>query len=462
MLCATLLTTLSGPTTHAQVQLPTLSDPVNQTLSPERERALGEDIMRRLRVQLPLLQDTWSNAYMNQLGQRLVNTLDEPQRYQFFIVDDPQLNAFALPGGFIGINAGMIAAADTESQLLSVVAHEIAHVQQRHIARAYTSQSNASVATLAGVIASLLLASANPSAGQAALTSTLAYSYQSQINFTRENEYEADRMGLQILRRAGYDTQAMSEMFAIMLKRNRLNTSEGLEFLRTHPLTNHRVAEAQRLDGSGIKAPSKPKEQADFLLFQARIKAMSQKGAQLPATAKLVDAYFQAQKAVQKGQIRKAEQAFRKISFSDHPLTLLLKAEILSNSEKLEQANALFQELEAIYPDNFSYVESHAKALAQHGQWRRALNLVEHYLQDHPAPNPAAYRQAAELAGKGGARLSAMEYQAEYYIALKEYARAREQLATAIDNLPNQGNRRSRLQAKLDALKPELERLAKE
>ncbi len=141
---------------------------------------------------------------------------------------------------------------DQEEQLASVVAHEVAHVTQRHHARAFATGNRATLSTAAAILAAIIIGQASPQAGQAALAAGLAASQQSAINFTRSNEVEADRIGIEILANAGYDARAMAESFSILRRKNSLNTSNlQLEYLRTHPLDNNRIAEAT--DRAGTK-----------------------------------------------------------------------------------------------------------------------------------------------------------------------------------------------------------------
>ena len=187
-------------------KLPHMGEPVDQELSPREERKIGAQFMRQIQASIPLVEDFALKEYIQQLGNRLlagISGLDHPH-YTFFLIDDENINAFAVPGGYIGINSGLIGSFETESQVAAVIAHEIAHVTQRHHARAYSAQGNSGLTTAAAIIAAILISQESPQAGQAALATGIAVSTQNQINYTRANEYEADRVGIDILKRAGF------------------------------------------------------------------------------------------------------------------------------------------------------------------------------------------------------------------------------------------------------------------
>jgi len=185
---------------QAQQNLPDLGEPADNTLSIKDEQQLGEQFMRQIRTQLPLVRDVQLNEYIQELGNRLVlaSGKSDSRAFTFFLIDDPQINAFAIPGGYIGVNSGLVEAMAVEEQLASVIAHEVAHVTQRHHARAFATGKNATLSTAAAVLAAIIIGQASPQAGQAALAAGLAASQQSAINFTRSNEVEADRIGIEL------------------------------------------------------------------------------------------------------------------------------------------------------------------------------------------------------------------------------------------------------------------------
>ncbi len=231
-------------------RLPDLGDASQANFSPMQERKLGETIVRQLRASGGYINDPEVNDYLNELGHRLVAaSTDVRQDFEFFGVPDNQINAFALPGGYIGVNTGLILLAQSESELASVLAHEISHVTQHHLARALSAQKDSMLMSLAGLALAILAArGSSASSGDAAagaIAATQALTIQHQINFTRENEYEADRLGFQRLDAAGFDVTAMATFMQRLQTAMRFVEGGVPTYLRDHPVTYVRIAEAQ-------------------------------------------------------------------------------------------------------------------------------------------------------------------------------------------------------------------------
>jgi predicted Zn-dependent protease len=194
--------------------LPDIGDPSGSAVSPEQERRLGEALLRQLRRGEYILNDPEAEAYVQSLGFRLAaQGTNVNQPFDFFLVQDPAINAFAAPGGFIGMHTGTILVAETESELAGVLAHEIAHVSQKHMARAFEQASQLSIPMAAAMLGAILLGTQNPQAGQAAIAAVAASNVQLQIDFTRANEEEADRIGMQLLSHAGFDPRGLPAFF---------------------------------------------------------------------------------------------------------------------------------------------------------------------------------------------------------------------------------------------------------
>lgn len=230
---------------HAEFALPDLGDPAQSTFTPRMGANLGRLVMGELSRAQALVDDIELNDYLQHIAQRLVSGQpDEHIEVHLSLVADAQINAFALPGGYIGIHTGLVQAAHDEAELASVIAHEIGHVRQRHIARILQEQRQLNIGTLAGLLASVALATQNPEAGYGALNAVMASKTQSLINFTRVQEREADQVGIQMLANAGYDPNAMPRFFELLEQRARLAGEFSLEFLRTHPLNAERISMA--------------------------------------------------------------------------------------------------------------------------------------------------------------------------------------------------------------------------
>ena len=230
----------------SDVNVPYIGEPADRSLSPVEEAELGREVMRQLYSGGVVLEDPELTSYVNALGQRLLrHTNDQDIAFTFFIVRDGGINAFALPGGYIGINAGLLTASETESELAGVLAHEIAHVTQRHIARSVDRNSGWSVASAALVLAAIIAGAQDPELAQAALGLGMSAAIQKQINFTRANELEADRIGIRTLAAAGLNPQGMASFFHRLSQKSQLYGEGVPELLRTHPVNTTRIAEAQ-------------------------------------------------------------------------------------------------------------------------------------------------------------------------------------------------------------------------
>src|SRR6185312_8991365 len=217
---------------------------------PAQERKLGETIVREMRATGAYMNDPEVNDYLQELGHRLTSVSpDVKQDFEFFAVPDAQINAFALPGGFIGVNTGLILLTQSESELASVLAHEISHVTQHHMARALAAQKDSMLMSLAGLALAILAArgggASSGDAAAGAIAATQAMTIQHQINFTRENEYEADRLGFQRLDAAGFDVTAMATFMQRLQTAMRFVEGSVPTYLRDHPVTYERIAEAQ-------------------------------------------------------------------------------------------------------------------------------------------------------------------------------------------------------------------------
>ncbi|WGK56243.1 M48 family metallopeptidase [Pantoea sp. SS70] len=249
VLAALIPTLLLTPALSARADvsdtLPDMGTTAGSTLSINQELQMGDFYVRQLRASAPLINDPLLNQYINELGQRLVahaNSVRTP--FHFFLIQNDELNAFAFFGGNVVLHSSLFRYTDNESQLASVMAHEISHVTQRHLARAMEEQRRTAPLTWVGALGSILLAMASPQAGMAALTGTLAGAQQGIISFTQGNEQEADRIGIQVLQRAGFDPQAMPTFLQKLADQSRFS-SKPPEILLTHPLPDSRLADAR-------------------------------------------------------------------------------------------------------------------------------------------------------------------------------------------------------------------------
>ncbi len=260
-------------------RLPDLGDVSSGSLSEQQERTIGNRIMRDVRIDPAYLDDPEISDYVSSLGARLLSVADTPRPdIDYFVVQDDSINAFALVGGHIGVHTALIMLTQSESELAGVLAHETAHVLQKHQARMIHGASRSQWTSLAALALAILASRSNSSQGgqitEAAVASAGALSMQNQIDYTREHEREADRVGLTLLDRAGFDPRGMEAFFERLLRSNRVNELKGMpSYLRTHPLTTERIADMQdRLQAVGAKMVP---DSFDYRLARAKLRAMS-------------------------------------------------------------------------------------------------------------------------------------------------------------------------------------------
>src|SRR6266481_30373 len=226
--------------------LPDLGDVSQRFISPAQERQIGLQSLLQIRASSEFLDDTEVNDYLNDIGGKLVDFSSEPgHRFEFFAINDYSINAFAIPGGYVGVNVGLILTTQSESELASVLSHEISHVTQHHYARLLDAQQNNGLISVAAIVLAILAARDSSQATEATLAGSQAYAIQKQLDFTRANEQEADRIGLQLLEKSGFDTHAMPAFLERLQNATRVLDGNAPNYLRTHPVTSDRIAEIE-------------------------------------------------------------------------------------------------------------------------------------------------------------------------------------------------------------------------
>lgn len=260
----------------ADLNLPQIGEPADLSLSPVEELEAGRQVVAQLYAAGYILDDAELTDYISSLGWNLaIYAQNKPEQFTFFVVDDPRINAFALPGGYIGFNAGLLIEAHNESEVAGVMGHEMAHVTQRHIARTIEGTKVSSMATMMAMLAAIVAgaASGNGDLIMGALGAGSAINYQTQVNFTRSHEIEADRIGIRTMAEAGYNPDGMSSFFRRLEQQSRLYGSGIPEILRTHPVNTTRIAEAES------RAKDYPfrhyRDSGDFPIMQARAVVLS-------------------------------------------------------------------------------------------------------------------------------------------------------------------------------------------
>ncbi|MEN8176506.1 MAG: M48 family metalloprotease, partial [Pseudomonadota bacterium] len=380
---AVMISSTVSPATAADFSLPDIGDSAGVYISPTQERRLGQAFMRSVRASSKVVDDPLLEDYIRRLGRKLAGTSDaKGQSFDFFLVKDPTINAFAGPGGHIGVHTGLILAAETESELAAVVAHEIAHVSQRHIARMIEAANTMSVPSAAVLLAAVLLgAAAGGDAAMAAAVGGQAALLQQQINFTRANEQEADRIGMQILSKSSFDPRAMPVFFQRMGRADRTSGITLPEFLRTHPVSTSRIA-----DSLG-RAEAYPYRQAPESLQYHLLRATLR--VDRPANPKTAVEQFQSTLRDGRYRNREAEEY-------GHSLALMKAGNI---REARSRTDALLKKS----PREPSYIILSARLHKKEGSNTRALQVLRNGLKKLPNNYPVSVVTADILMTSGKA-----------------------------------------------------------
>ncbi len=451
--------------------LPDIGSPASSTLSLDDEFRIGLQIVRQLRDEGQVIEDPESTEYLQGVGSRIVAqaTGDSGQRFSFFFVRDDTINAFALPGGFIGVNYGLMLATRNEAQLAGVLAHEVAHVTQRHIARRVRSQGRASLATTVAILASILLGAATGSSDAAlgGISMAQGAAMQQQINFTRSNENEADRVGMQFLASAGFDPYGMPDFFETMGRRTALTASSSRnaipEILQSHPVTTNRIAES-RSRASQFKDLKQTPESVSYSLTRERLRVIttsaednvrryySDRRAQQDQT--VGERYGEALASYQAGNSRASLDTLTELAreFPGVPMLQSTLGQALMSAGATAEALETFRRALVLSPRNIPLTMRYAEALLKADQAKTAHNVLLD-LFNNVAPTPEQIRFTALAASSAGDNADAAYYMSEYHIATGNLplSVAQLEMALAVPNIT--GVQRSRFQARLDEVR---------
>ena len=421
--------------------------------------------MRAARQHLDIVSDPEVNAYLDSLGYLLAANSDaQSQQFGFFLVDDPSINAFAAPGGYIGVHSGLILATESESELAAVMAHEIAHVTQHHMARTYEAAGKLNLPAATAVLLAVLLGSQNSQMGQAALAAATAGSAQYQINFTRANEQEADRIGIQTLARAGFDPRSMPTFFERLQRSSRYYGDTLPEFLSTHPVTVSRIsdslARAERYPHGQIQ------DSLAFHLAKAKVRVLTSKDVEQESklfAARLkehndahpaADHYGHALALVGLGMFDEARTELKNLldKDPDRMAFRIALAQLEVASKHVQRGLELYRDALLLYPDNHALTMYYADALLQAGRAKEANEVLEEHLRK-VTPDPPLYALTARAAGEAGHTVEAHQYLAEYYYTTGDTDSAIQQLELARNTPRLEDYQAARISARLHQIK---------
>jgi len=465
-----LLCLIAGAGQAQQHNLPELGDPTVAIISAEQEYRLGRGWLRNLRGQTPIMEDPLVQEYVEHLVYRLASysELNEPD-LAIVVINSPAINAFAVPGGVIGLNAGLFLNAASEDEVASVVAHEIAHVSQRHFTRRYMDSKRRGPAVLAAMLASIALAIAGSGdAGMAGIAATQAASIQAQLAYSRHNEYEADRVGMQILASAGMDPTAMPRFFERMLEQQRYS-GDPPEFLLTHPLTAERVADS-RARARTLSAPA-AHPSLSFELVRARIQARYFDGQERARD------YFQRRLQETDGMPRQAARyglaltdlKADRYDAARQKLTALIDAhpdqiwfqlglmEVAMDQGQYADVIKRGEQVLTINPKDYAASVMTARAYLLSKKPQKAVPLLEPLLLQRPN-DPSLWGLAADAWGNSDQAARAHRARAEVLFLSGRDQSALRQMRFALDEADGQFALRSKLNARMS----EMERLSSE
>ncbi len=446
--------------------LPDMGSPSSAVITKSDEYRLGAQIVRSLRDQKAILDDPEVAEYLQSLGSRLAAQAPDGQRkFTFFPVREGTINAFALPGGFIGVNYGTVLASRNESELAGVVGHEIAHVTQRHIARTFRAQGQQSIAQTAAILAAVLIGAiaGGGDAMQGAIAIAQGAAAQQQVNFTRANEYEADRVGIGFVAGAGFDPNGMATFFETMSRRTGLAGQYVPEMILTHPVNTNRIAEA-RSRAVQYEHPRSNPDSATYECIRERLRVITApKEADLAARYEkdtqgikgtLGQRYGLALALMESGKHQEAAKILHELVGEHENLTLLYSALAQAETQGglVNDGLATFARANALFPRNVPLSVRYAQALMAAGKAKEAHALLLDVF-NNTAPTPEQIQLTALAASAAGDTGDAYYYMSEYHISSGDLPLAVQQLELALAAPNLTSVQRQRFQARLDEIR---------
>jgi beta-barrel assembly-enhancing protease len=459
-----------------RVLLPDMGGTSTRVLSPQDEKNFARDFQRYMRAHNLLTEDPLISDYFNDMGFRLVSYSSRPDaEFHFFVLRDPSINAFATVAGVIGLNAGLILMANDESEVAGVVAHEIAHVTQDHLARGLENQQQVSFPTLLATLGLAIaagVAGAGGEATQAVLMSGMGLAAQFQINHTRQSEAEADRVGIGLLGRAGYDPHGMTRFFERLNQHTRAMGQGPPEYLRTHPLTVNRIAEARSRAESVSRRQERDGEEFHFVQARLRVLTNPYQEQNIDWFEVRLDRQDRPAEAMRYGLILaliqtrrfdEAEQHLQQLlaSNSQRQIYRLLEAELRLAQDHQPEALEILTELYRHFPGNRMVTTQYAETLMHNRQIEHAelaTSVLRRFLRNHPNDlhMTELLAQAADTAGE---KVRAAEAIADSYYLRGGVAEAIEQLERISERDDLDYYQRARINARLAELRSEHVRL---
>jgi len=447
------------------IQIPDMGSPADAILNKSTEAQIGRAIMRSIRGSGQVVEDPQITEYINEIGHRIAAQTNEGDHdFTFFVIDDPRINAFALPGGYIGVHTGLIDASRNEDELAGVLAHEIAHVTQRHIARAVHANSRQSLLTTALMLGALILGAAggDAQAVQAGMAVAQGTSAQQQTNFTRNNEYEADRIGIGALADAGFDPHGMGSFFEVMSRQQLSSPDVRMpEFLQTHPVSSTRIAEAR------ARAREYPRVQSsdsiNYGIAQARLRVAEFETPELAVEyyerrdydkQTDIERYGRATAYQRAGRNPEAMQVFEDLTNKDKTVIAyhIGLGQTLLALEQYALGLDVFDRAVELFPRNVPLIINYGELLLRLGRADQAHKMLLDLLNNVP-PTPEQVRLIARAASDAGDSAEAYYYLSEYRLMTGDLVGGIDSLRKALTLPEIQEIQRIRFEARIDFIR---------
>ena len=440
---------------EADIELPDLGSPNDVYLSKLDEPAIGRAYFRNMRQQGQVVEDPLLNEYLQDLGSKLSSKVQDGDfEFNYFFVPQNSINAFAMPGGYIGIHTGLCVAADNESQLASVLAHEISHVTQRHISRQIGDQVPNSIQGGLILLGAILIGamSGNSEVVEAGAMVAPSIMSQNQIDFTREMEIEADAIGIKTLGISGYDPYAMSDFFEKLSTGSDPRNAQSIEFLRTHPTSVNRSAAAKKQ--ARRMTVERKDESLGFELSKARIRHFNSSTPEKSyeyfsdkvnvnrfsnelSDHQIGNLYGLALSMVQLGLVDDAKPIIDRFLNEKHEFGhfhILYADLMIEKNESMKALKHLYKRLQ-LSPRNIPLTIKYAELELSYGEPKKAHDILLD-LFNNKVPTPSQIRLIANAANDAGQKAEAFSYMAEFYLSIGNFQEAIEQLKIALTMKP--------------------------
>ncbi|MGE6792024.1 Putative Zn-dependent protease, contains TPR repeats [Pseudomonas guineae] len=439
-------------------ELPSLGDASSAIVSPQQEHQLGRAWLSLVRGQVSQLDDPQLKDFIETSVYRLSETSQlQDRRLEFVLLNSPQINAFAAPGGIVGVNGGLFLYAQTEAEYASVMAHELAHLSQRHFARGLEAQQRMQIPVMAGLLAGIVAAAAGAGdLGIAAIATTQAAAMQEQRRFSRQNEQEADRIGLVNLEKAGFDPRAMPSMFERLMRQYRYDRRPP-EFLLTHPVSESRIADtrnrAEQYTASGVT------DSVRYQLMRARVQLIYEETPGIAAKRfrSMLDEnpnmeaprYGLALAQLKSGQHKHARESLQPLlEHTPNDISYnLAQVELDMAANRLADAQKRITRLLTLYPNNYPVNQAHIDLLMKQVRTQEAEQALDEMLKSR-SNDPDVWYQVAEVRGLSGNTIGLHQARGEFFALIGDYKQALEQLDFAKRRASNNFQLASRIDAR--------------